>query len=120
MTPLNDLMDQMYEFYSNTSSGAYRLESVEINTPCAAKFSEDASWYRCVIKKQVDMDKVEVIFLDHGNMEVCDIADLRRLLWRFCELPLQTVECSLAGVMSKDGPWSEDAVILFNNLTLDK
>jgi hypothetical protein len=119
-TVLSDLMDQMYEFYSNAPPDVHRLDNVEINTPCAAKFSEDASWYRCVVKKQVDVDKVEVIFLDYGNVEVCDISDLRRLLRKFCEIPLQVVECSLAGVRSKDGPWTEEAVTLFNNLTLDK
>ncbi|XP_061180909.1 uncharacterized protein LOC133189557 [Saccostrea echinata] len=118
--PLNDLLDQMYEFYSNTPISSYKIEKVAINTPCAAKFSEDSSWYRAVIKKQVDVDKVEVIFLDHGNIEVCAISDLRRLLKRFCDLPIQGVECSLAGVRSKDGPWSKDATTLFTNLTEEK
>lgn len=88
--------------------------------PCAAKFSEDASWYRAVVKKQVDVDMVEVIFLDHGNVEECNIANLRPLLKRFGSLPIQAVECSLAGVQSKEGPWSSEAITLFDNLTKDK
>lgn len=118
--PLNDLLDQMYEFYSNLPASAHRLDKIDINMPCAAKFSEDASWYRAVIKKQVDVDKVEVIFLDHGNVEECNIANLRPLLKRFGSLPIQAVECSLAGVRSKEGPWSSEAITLFDNLTKDK
>lgn len=119
-TPLNNLLDQMFEFYSNAPACSYKLDRVDINAPCAARFSDDATWYRAVIKKQVDVDKVEVMFLDHGNVEVCAIADLRRLLSRFSELPLQAVECSLAGVRAKDGPWSSEAITLFSNLTKDK
>lgn len=110
----------MFEFYSNVFVGFYKLDRVDINTFCVVRFFDDVIWYRVVIKKQVDVDKVQVMFLDYGNVEVCVIVDFRRLLLRFSEFFLQVVECFFVGVRVKDGFWSLEVIILFLNFIKDK
>lgn len=120
ITFFNNFLDQMFEFYSNVFIGFYKLDRVDINTFCVVRFSDDVIWYRVVIKKQVDVDKVQVMFLDYGNVEVCVNVDFRRLLLRFSEFFLQVVECFFVGVRVKDGFWSLEVIILFLNFIKDK
>lgn len=42
--------------------------------------------------------KVEVFYVDFGNIETVGVENLRDLLPRFMELPAQVVRCSLADV----------------------
>ena len=110
----------MFDLYSTTTDDRIKVETVEDNMVVAALFSEDESWYRAKVVK-VGEEEVIVQFLDHGNQETVTMESLRKLLTGFSELPLQAVECSLAGVVPKGGgEWSEDMSEAFTEITLEK
>ena len=69
---------------------------------CCAKFSADGGWYRGLVLRSGDLGekdmKVEVFYIDFGNIEQVNIGDLRELLPQFMVVPAQIVRCSLADV----------------------
>ncbi|KAK3090131.1 hypothetical protein FSP39_009383 [Pinctada imbricata] len=117
---IDSLLDEIFELYSNTTNTMYEISEPEEGSLAVALFSEDSSWYRTKILEALDDIEFKVKFLDYGNTEVCKQTDLRKLLKKFGSQPLQTVECTLGGVRAKDGPWSEEAMALFTEMTSDK
>lgn len=119
-TELDGLLDEMFEFYSGSRGANMTLDSIEVGLLCAVKYSEDESWYRSKVLEVLGSDRYKVEFLDHGNTEECTADCVRRLLTQFTSLPLQAMHCTLGGVRSKDGPWSEEALTLFSELVGEK
>ena len=117
---VDTLLDEMFELYSNTEKELYKIHVPVEGSLVVAKFTEDSSWYRATILDVLDDDEIKVKFLDYGNVEICKLADLRKMLKKFGERPLFTVECTLGGVRAKDGPWSEEALEFFSEMTTDK
>ncbi|XP_021350187.1 uncharacterized protein LOC110448334 isoform X2 [Mizuhopecten yessoensis] len=117
---LGSLCDEMFKFYSEYEGADLNVESPKEGQLCAVQFSEDESWYRAKLLEVLGSDRFKVEFLDHGNTEECSGATIRKLMIRFVELPVQTMHCTLGGVRSVDGPWSEEALTLFTELLGDK
>nr|XP_002737010.2 PREDICTED: uncharacterized protein LOC100376221 [Saccoglossus kowalevskii] len=88
----------------NTTS----LQSYEIMTRfvCCAKYAVDGEWYRAEITKIVDVDKVEVKYIDFGNKEIVSISQLQPLPDNCCQ-PVQGISCNLAYVKPSAGGWSK-------------
>ncbi|KAL8583501.1 hypothetical protein ACOMHN_056311 [Nucella lapillus] len=61
---------------------------------CCAKFSDDDAWYRAVIEKVADK-KVEVLFVDFGNMDDIAVEDLRELSAESLQVPPLAYKCVL-------------------------
>ena len=117
---LDELLNRMLDLYTATTDDRLKVDSVDKNMVVAALFAEDESWYRGKIMK-VGEEEVTVQFLDHGNQETVSVASLRKLPSVFSELPLQAIQCSLAGVVPKDdGDWSTEMSDTFTEITLEK
>ena len=95
------------------------MTKVEPGMVCAAKFSEDESWYRAKVIS-IEGDTIHVFFLDHGNAEDTTIKSIRQLLTKFSELPIQGIPCILSGIGALGENWSEDDITLFSELTDNK
>ncbi|XP_069127026.1 uncharacterized protein [Argopecten irradians] len=117
---LNTLLDEMFKFYSEYEGSDLTMSSAKEGKLCAVQYSEDESWYRAKVLEVLGSDKFKVEFLDHGNIDECTGTGMRKLLTRFVDLPVQTMHCTLGGVRSVDGPWSEEALELFNTLLGEK
>ncbi|XP_033738269.1 uncharacterized protein LOC117325879 [Pecten maximus] len=117
---LNSLCDEMFKLYSEYEGNDLKMESPKEGQVCAVQYSEDESWYRAKVLEVLGSDKFKVEFLDHGNIEECSGDMIRKLLTRFVDLPVQTMLCTLGGVRSVDGPWSEEALELFSKLLGEK
>ncbi|KAL9694597.1 hypothetical protein quinque_013882 [Culex quinquefasciatus] len=48
------------------------------NEPCIAKFHQDNKFYRAIVRKAISCRRYKVQFIDYGNIEEVDIADLRK------------------------------------------
>ena len=119
-TQLDDLLNQMFDFFTATTDDRLTVDTVDDDMVVAALFAEDESWYRAKVVK-VEEEEVTVQFLDHGNQVTVTMESLRKLPSSFSELPLQAIECSLAGVVPKDGgEWSPDISEAFTEITLEK
>ncbi|KAJ8306560.1 hypothetical protein KUTeg_017105 [Tegillarca granosa] len=117
---LNQLLDEMFEFYESDEGEKLAMKNASDNMICVAKFSEDGSWYRAIVVKYTDLKNIEVQFVDHGNQEVTSISTLRKLNSSFAVLPVQAIHCALGGVKSKYEEWSEGTKELFTELTSEK
>ncbi|VDI51658.1 tudor domain-containing protein 1/4/6/7 [Mytilus galloprovincialis] len=119
VTKIDTLMDDMFNFYSNLSEKQYKITKLEPQMVCAAKFSEDDTWYRVKVTS-VDGEKCHVFYLDHGNSEETSITCLKQLLTKFAELPIQGIPCILSGIGATGEKWSEEDLTLFDELTSEK
>ena len=65
--------------------------------------------------------EADVNYVDFGNTETLKVDGIRLIHSKFMKLPAQAVVCSLSDIMPKsESAWSEDAVSLFSELTLEK
>ncbi|XP_063433954.1 uncharacterized protein LOC134715596 isoform X2 [Mytilus trossulus] len=118
-TKISTLMDDMFNFYSNLSEKQYEITKLEPQMVCAAKFSEDDTWYRVKVTS-VDREKCHIFYLDHGNSEETSITCLKQLLTKFTELPIQGISCILSGIGATGDKWSDEDFTLFDELTSEK
>ena len=105
-----------------TSDRVDHLLSVStVGSICCAKYSEDDSWYRGVIKS-ISSEGFEVCFVDYGNSEVIRSTDVKVLESEFQALPVQAIECKLYNCLPLPGTetWSDNAIGVFSHLVLDK
>lgn len=82
----------MCEFYSSTDTNL-TVDTVSEGILVAALYCEDEAWYRASVIS-CDNNTVTVIFIDHGNTQIMEKSNLRRLSSEFCSLPIQ-VRCVL-------------------------
>ena len=87
-TELDELLNNMFEFYSTCTDERLMLDDVREDQIVAALYSGDESWYRAKIESVKDED-CSVIFLDHGNTEAVTCENLRKLPLEFATLPVQ-------------------------------
>ncbi|KAK2706868.1 hypothetical protein QYM36_014790 [Artemia franciscana] len=89
---------------------------------CLAKFFQDGNLYRAQAVGEEEKGKVNVFFVDHGETESVPLSDLFEIDdWMLKKLPLQAIQCKLAGIEPADGnEYSQEASNYFWDLTRDK
>ena len=85
---------------------------------CCAQFSEDGQWYRGTVTSTT-ASTAYVFFIDYGNSEEKQIAELKAPTKELLQIPQIALECHLDGVATSL-PWKQEAVDRFLNLTTDK
>ncbi|KAK9530366.1 hypothetical protein VZT92_011871 [Zoarces viviparus] len=80
-------------------------------TVCCAQFSEDKQWYRAEVMGYSSEERVCVGYLDFGNSEEVDLANLQPISTSLLALPMQGLPCVLAGVQPVEESWSEDCLL---------
>lgn len=103
-TALANLNNDISSYCMNSSFNNYYPVCGEI---CLARYSDDGLWYRAVPLKII-RGKLQVIFLDFGNVEILDFEDTRQMIPRFMELPIQAVHCMLSGIASQN--WNAEVI----------
>lgn len=96
---LDELMNEMFEYYDALSGQQEQLLTPSVDKFCAAKFTLDDGWYRARIL-EVQGDNVSVIYIDYGNSETLLPSRLKALSSNFHNLPTQAIDCSLCGNFS--------------------
>ncbi|CAN7942362.1 unnamed protein product, partial [Ixodes hexagonus] len=66
-------------------------------------------WYRGLIERLADDGNVEVFFPDYGDSGVCRLEEVYELPAQMLLLPLQGIQCRLAGVSPASGQWTPEA-----------
>ena len=65
--------------------------------------------------------EADVNYVDFGNTETLTVDGIRLIHSKFMKLPAQAVVCTLSDIIPKgEGDWSEGAISLFSELTLEK
>ncbi len=86
------------------------LENIAIGDFGVAKYSEDNRWYRARLIMCEEHDKIKIVFVDFGNIEIKSINDFFPLHKLFTDLPAQAIACSLSEVWSF---FFENIVLIF-------
>jgi RNA recognition motif-containing protein len=84
----------------------YPLNNPSIGMPCIIRSSTDDAYYRAVITAQLSSDEFTALCVDYGYSDTVNVKDLYELNRLHCELPCQTIHCSLHGL-------SDDADVRF-------
>ncbi|KAK7504577.1 hypothetical protein BaRGS_00004063, partial [Batillaria attramentaria] len=92
--------------------------ALEAGSVCVAKFLEDDRWYRGRLVEMVECGW-KVFFIDYGECEVVAEDNIHRLPDKFCALPAQAIECSLASVRPAGDEWSADSREALLDMTCD-
>lgn len=94
---LDYIGSRLAEMGGKSSDASFRPKVGDI---VAAKFSEDGLWYRARIESRKG-DQFEVHFVDYGNMDSCNIADMCPLgstVPSLVQCPAQAIEYKLAHI----------------------
>ena len=93
---LDELMNQMFEYYEELSAQQEQMSKPSVGEFCAAKFTLDDGWYRAKVLG-VQGNNVSVLYVDYGNSETLSLSRLKTLNSKFHSLPIQAINCSLSG-----------------------
>ncbi|XP_067126262.1 LOW QUALITY PROTEIN: tudor domain-containing protein 15-like [Centruroides vittatus] len=104
MSALNKLNEDINLYCSNNAFENYHPKCGEL---CLAKYSVDNLWYRAVLLEVVD-EKLQLLFVDYGNIEIVNYEDTRRMKLQFVKMPVQAIHCKLSGLAEQT--WSIDVI----------
>ncbi|XP_023217264.1 tudor domain-containing protein 6-like [Centruroides sculpturatus] len=103
MSALNKLNEDINLYCSNNAFENYHPKCGEL---CLAKYSVDNLWYRAV--PLVVDEKLQLLFVDYGNIEIVNYEDTRRMTLQFTKIPVQAIHCKLSGLAEQT--WSIDVI----------
>lgn len=95
---LNELMDKMFEDYSNEPTTTVVPSKGMI---CAALFGDDGSWYRARVISSTG-DDVTLFYLDYGNTDTVSIESIQPIKDEYCVLPAQAIKCATIATIGDD------------------
>lgn len=122
---LDKLVEDMTNYYSHEpNQQSHALTSVAVGDVVASRFVQDKCWYRARVVAIEESDysqdetTIKVHYVDFGEKGRYKTKELCTLRDEYRYLPLQAIECSLAGVQPRDGTqWTEEASDLFETLS---
>ncbi|XP_077300185.1 tudor domain-containing protein 5-like [Arctopsyche grandis] len=104
---LEKLMNSMDVLYKSSESYKMVRAQMKTGTHCAVPF--EGLYYRAEIIANVDLEVVKVRYIDYGTILNVFCKDVRLLLKKFCELPVQAMRGRLSGVSPVHKWWSSVA-----------
>ncbi|XP_013924124.1 PREDICTED: tudor domain-containing protein 1 [Thamnophis sirtalis] len=81
---------------------------------------EDNQWYRATVISFISEKMALVGYIDYGNVEMLQLNRLRPIVQKLMELPMQAMNCTLAGVKPVSGTWSAEATFAMKQLVQNK
>ncbi|XP_058476020.1 RING finger protein 17 isoform X2 [Solea solea] len=91
-----------------------------IGQACVARY-DDQLWYRAQVTGHPGGRKVEVRFVDFGNVKILSVSDLKKIKDEFFALPSMAIHCCLSDVIPLDGAtWSDACTDRFISLAHQK
>lgn len=112
---LNNLMDELAIEYDSSNLRPVSNRHFPVGSPCIAKYSEDDTWYRAVVVEAMT-SSYSVQFVDYGNIEEVNPANMRQMTSKFMRLPKLAVPCKLYGIHSSSAPQD----VTFTELVFEK
>ncbi|XP_077299363.1 uncharacterized protein LOC143920365 [Arctopsyche grandis] len=104
---LEKLMNSMDVLYRSSESYKMVRAQMKTGTHCAVPF--EGLYHRAEIIANVDLEVVKVRYIDYGTILNVFCKDVRLLLKKFCELPVQAMRGRLSGVSPVHELWSSAA-----------
>ncbi|XP_041952266.1 tudor domain-containing 6 isoform X1 [Alosa sapidissima] len=96
----DDLFEVVEKLNNDSDTTPLSVKDIRKGHLVNAQFPEDESWYRAVIKTQVESDSYNVEFIDFGNMAVVPSSKICRLAQPHLGYPRLSIHCFLSGSMT--------------------
>ncbi|XP_062915197.1 tudor domain-containing protein 5 isoform X2 [Mobula hypostoma] len=109
---LEDLMIEMRRCYSYEEvSERYVMPDsfIQPGQLCCVRNSDDLWWYRIIIHQVLDEKRVEVFYVDFGDISLVERSRLRFLKHCYSKLPAQGVPSTLMWLQPVEDDWSTAA-----------
>ena len=74
------------------------FKNIEIGDFGVAKCNENQQWHRARVIMCVDLDQIQIVFIDFGILEVKSVRQFFPIDKYFTSLPAQAIACSLSEV----------------------
>ena len=87
-----------------------RLQSIQVGQLCVAIYGEDKAWYRAIVKESLKNNEYKVIYIDYGNTEIVNIANIRKINQQFIEYPSIAIKCCLRKVKPNPNVQNQELV----------
>ena len=85
--------------------------SLQVGCACVAKFQENEIYYRGVVSAMnTENNTVKVTFVDYGNQEWIEAANIFSIPNKYLQLPSQAIECSQSGSSDCTSPFELEEV----------
>ncbi|XP_031246660.1 tudor domain-containing protein 1 isoform X2 [Mastomys coucha] len=91
-----------------------------IGDVCCAQFSEDDQWYRASVLAYASEESVLVGYVDYGNFEILSLKRLCPIIPKLLDLPMQALNCVLAGVKPSLGIWTPEAICVMKKIVQNR
>ncbi|OCT81333.1 hypothetical protein XELAEV_18028151mg [Xenopus laevis] len=117
-TKYSEIMSQITALYSQASKLDGIITTPQTGQLCCAKFKDDR-YYRAEIVA-VKGKMVEVYFIDHGNTEMVDWYNVKKLPSELREMPGLAIHCCVADICPLGVRWSPEAILAFKIAVVDK
>lgn len=117
-----DQFDQLSEDMNKHASDQPLIFEPSVGQACCTEYADDGKWYRGEIYStdMLPMGKVEVLFVDYGNLDLVPRDAIRMLKKEWVEYPVQQLKCKLHGVQKADNISVEEATKYMTDFLLDK
>lgn len=116
---LEKSLSDLQSSYSVLNESELAVTNPQVGMICCAKFSEDGEWYRAKVKS-INGTVAEVFFVDYGNVDTINTAQIKVLKSEYCTLPMQALKCSLRSALPVGGKWRKEDIDFFESQTLGK
>jgi tudor domain-containing protein 1/4/6/7 len=118
---LDKLMDDLSQYYDALRDVDDTITLPQAGMLCCGNYTEDDGWYRALIlESYLANRKVEVLYVDYGNIESLPITRIKELKPQFAALPQQAILCCLYGVSPSAPSWTDQAIEEFQNAIVEK
>ncbi|KAL2082401.1 hypothetical protein ACEWY4_022219 [Coilia grayii] len=106
--------DEIYSLVEKLNSGQDATpicaKDIQEGALVNAEFPDDQSWYRAVIKAQIDSDMFQVEFIDFGNGASVSSSKICRLAQPHLDHPRLSIHCFLRGSMTTESKKYSDVL----------
>ncbi|CAH2245787.1 Hypothetical predicted protein [Pelobates cultripes] len=117
-TQYNEIVDSITALYSKASKLEGIIAKPQKGQLCCTKFANNQYFRAEVVATHGK--QVEVYFIDHGNTEIVNWYDVKKLPAQYSDMPGLAIHCSLADIYPMDKCWSSEAILAFKVAVVDK
>ncbi|XP_068123043.1 RING finger protein 17 [Hyperolius riggenbachi] len=117
------MVNKIQDVYDSEEADAWQIQCPVKGQACIARYTaDDEIWYRAEVVGLPCPEKVDINYVDFGNVDTVDVTKIRQLKPEFLLLPRKAICCRLAYIQPSDNAarWSLEACKLFEDLTCCK
>lgn len=92
-----------------------------VGLPCVGLFGSDNCWYRAeILSIDNTGNQIKILFVDYGNVEIVPLKELRPILPKWLEFPVQMLICTIRGIYKNVDEDDLDVALEMRNTLVDK